>query len=49
MSIICFHGCGQNPTLFKSLLKPIKKQFSKDYKWLFPKGEWFKGHNKWGW
>ena len=49
MILICFHGCGQNPTLFKSLLKPIKKQFSKDSKWLFPKGEWFKGHNKWGW
>ena len=49
MIIICFHGCGQNPTLFMSLLKPMKKKFQSDFKWVFPKGEYYKGHNKWGW
>ena len=37
MIIICFYGRGQNPALFMSLLKPMKK------------GDYFKGINKWGW
>lgn len=49
MIVICFHGCGQNPDLFMSLLKPMKKKLPSNFKWVFPKGNYFKGNNKWGW
>ena len=44
--IVCFHGCGQTPNLFKSLLKSLIK---KDHEWVFPKGPYHNKDGGWGW
>jgi len=47
--IICFHGCGQNPQKFKSLLKSLVKEYKDNEKWIFPKGPYYKKDGGWGW
>lgn len=48
LTILCFHGCGQNADLFKSLLKSLKKN-NKKHNWIFPQGKYAKAEGGWGW
>ena len=51
INIYCFHGCGQNPTIFKSLLKSLQKNLkeSDGFVWNYMKGNYFKKHEGFGW
>lgn len=47
VNIICFHGCGQNIDIFKSLIKPLHKN-NIDHNWVFLQGKYLTD-NGWGW
>ena len=48
LNIYCFHGCGQTPNLFKSLLKSLEKN-NKQHNWVYLKGFYPKDEGGWGW
>lgn len=48
VNIYCFHGCGQNSQVFKSLLSSLEKNLPK-CNWFYPHGKYYKNDNGWGW
>lgn len=46
--IYCFHGCGQDIDIFKSLLSSLQKNL-KEHTWIFLKGNYSKDEGGWGW
>lgn len=46
-TILVFHGCGQDPTIFKSLLKSLHKNIK--HEWIFLKGPHNKKEGGYGW
>ena len=47
IKVFCFHGCGQDKTLFKSLLKSLENN-NKNHKWVYLQGI-YKEEEGWGW
>lgn len=48
LTILCFHGCGQDPKTFSSLLGSLQKNLKK-HNWSFRKGFYHKREGGWGW
>lgn len=48
LNIYCFHGCGQNSELFKSLVNSLHNN-NKQHNWFYPQGKHYKREGGWGW
>jgi predicted esterase len=48
VNIYCFHGCGQNTEIFKSLLSSLQKNLN-SHNWVYLRGKYSKNNNGWGW
>jgi predicted esterase len=48
IKIFCFHGCGQNVDLFKSLVKSLETN-NKQHSWVYLQGKYSKEEGGWGW
>lgn len=48
VKIICFHGYGQNPELFRSLLRSLQKGL-RHHEWVYLRGFYHKQEGGWGW
>lgn len=48
VNIYCFHGCGQNVEIFKSLLSSLEKNL-KAHNWVYLRGKYYKKRGGWGW
>lgn len=48
IKVICFHGCGQEANLFKSLLKSLESN-NKQHNWIYLQGKYAKEGGGWGW
>ena len=48
VNIYCFHGCGQNTDIFKSLLSSLQKKL-KNHNWVYICGKYYKDDGGWGW
>ena len=40
-NIYCFHGCGQNTEIFKSLMSSLQKNL-KTHNWVYLRGKFYK-------
>ena len=48
INVLCFHGCGQDPNLFKSLLQSLENN-NKQHKWMYLHGIYTKEEGGSGW